>query len=467
MFRVFTKIILFVSSFSIYLACTKPSDPAEPTGPPPIDTTTTPPTVTPAFKGQNRWQCEVDGKLYQGTVDTSFFSFINVTNTHPDTSFIVLGTADDKRSNIYFWVSANRYFHAEASNYNGRFNLIFDTLSSRYAEADKSKQQDIQLKMDTFGVDGVSATFSGKIRLRRAGNVSVDTFYTVTNGKLSAGFGKGKSEPKMFSFNAITTPVSTLAHAGYFHSGQLLANTLVMDGITLDGISYAPFRLAIRTGGTVKTGLYRSRDGDVLISFNERFVWITDQTGDATVNIQTVNGNIVSGIFSGTTQSGNPITEARFQCRIKDYRPQIDAPDRWSMNLDQGLYRYEMFAGNTTSAILSSISGIPTLAIQGESDNGASSFKLMLKCYSGITAGNYEYNNPLSSRLLELVQFSSPIRLAYGSYNNFDLKNIGYYCKIDRIDAVKVEGRILLLNGPNGTIDPANEIVKGKFSARF
>jgi len=64
----FTFILLFNS-------CSKPPDlpPVIPTPPVTTTTPTIPPTPTdPIFIVEGKWECQVDGVFYSGTVDTSF-----------------------------------------------------------------------------------------------------------------------------------------------------------------------------------------------------------------------------------------------------------------------------------------------------------------------------------------------------------------------------------------------------------
>lgn len=451
-----------------FLACTKPSDPVDPVIPPsvpPIDTTLKPPPPpAPVVRGLNRWQCEINGKLYSGNVDTSYLAPFVQTNAHPDTNFVVVGTTDAKDANIYFNVRVNRYYYPETSRRNNRFMMSFDTLTSRFAQSDWDYNEDLTMQVDTLRFESVSATFSGKIRLKRTGSDLYDKYYSVTKGKVSATFGQGNSEPKLYSFDATGSPGSSPHHGGYFHTGRMLANTVLLYGMDLNGPSVAPMMIAIRTGGVIKPGVYRSVDGNLHISCLERFIKITDTIGDGVMTIESVIGNVISGTFSGNTIYNNVITNGRFQCRIQDYQPEPDAASRWKMNLDQNT-RFELFAGNTTKATLTTFGELTTLTINGNSDNGTSSFKLELT-RTQIIPGEYSVNPSMTSGILKTVEFTSAKLTENGWPNNFKLSD-QYYVKIDLIDAGKVEGRIFLLTGPYGTINPSKDALKGSFNANF
>src|SRR6185295_11412926 len=92
------------------------------------------------------------------------------------------------------------------------------------------------------------------------------------------------------------------------------------------------------------------------------------------------NGNIVSGTFSGAGSLGDEIKNGSFTCSIPNYKPQQDADTRWSFGawIDPAFGDYSCYAGNTTSAVLSEANGVHYLTVNGESDHGASVFKLVV-----------------------------------------------------------------------------------------
>jgi hypothetical protein len=99
-----------------------------------------------------------------------------------------------------------------------------------------------------------------------------------------------------------------------------------------------------------------------------------------TVTISSVEGNIVHGSFSGTGKTGDAIQNGTFTCRISNYHAQQDADTRWSFGawIDPSFGDYSPYAGNVTSAALSEANGIHYLTVNGESDHGASVFKLVI-----------------------------------------------------------------------------------------
>lgn len=135
----------------ICLSCNKnPSQPVEPE--PPIipgDTTHNPPYT--GITVDNKWQCEVDGVQYFGTIDTSF------SKMGPDTLINCTGTSNDKKSNISFWIRINRrnYANSISSQYNANFS--FDTSSTDRWVSTLSNE--INFKVDSIESDKLKGFF--------------------------------------------------------------------------------------------------------------------------------------------------------------------------------------------------------------------------------------------------------------------------------------------------------------------
>ena len=88
----------------------------------------------------------------------------------------------------------------------------------------------------------------------------------------------------------------------------------------------------IHTGATVKPGTYESSKQQAGLTYYTPSYfpyYIDDSTGNLTVTISTVNGNIVSGYFSGTNYNGKSISNGKFFCRIKNYSSYLDSPYKW------------------------------------------------------------------------------------------------------------------------------------------
>lgn len=441
------SLLLLVFAISVNTSCKKTpaSDPVIPDQQPPVDTTVTTPPEPPApdIIVDNKWQCEVNGILYSGTIDTGF------QDAQFDSLIYCTGTSNDKKANIAFWININRKAHPDgvlsSVSYDAYMN--FDTAST--AIYTSSPAYDIKIAVDSFVANKIKGTFSGV--LSNYGGVPP----AVRNGKFSFQFGKGDNEPKQMSF------IADDSIPGYIHYARIESNTLIIDGLPYKNFSFQDrFRLMIHTGGTIKPGTYKSKDGNAGFNFYRPSVNICnvgDTLGDLTVTINSVNNNIVEGTFNGYSEvEANPVANGRFRCRVINYKPEADSVNKWKFLEDfYYLSHYSIWGGNVTKSTKSKIGSLYYLTIKGQSNHNASQFKLVIKSLSPIDTGMYE-NNPHVNNV-DSLYFKTGDKYFF-QYDNFDQR---VYCHIDAIDDKKVSGTI-------GQIVPGGELIrKGYFSGTF
>lgn len=475
--KLFNLIGLFIAVFFIGQSCkknsirtTNPTTPTTPTNP--IDTTTPTNPTDPSssnFMVDNRWQCQIDGVNYSGTVDTSFLIIRNPGEINADTVITITGTADDKKANIKFIITINRYLYpGPLSSTTGKSLMFFDTISPRFLTGQGyNNGSDLIYNINRFNGFKIKSTFSGKLWLPPDVGLSGGSIHNVSNGSLNFELGLGNNEPKKFKFNSANSVV-----AGNFSSAILASNTLIMEGMTYPDYDEQKFKLQILTGSTVKPGIYKSSDGNVGLqkgTASYYSYYVNSLGGELTAIIKTVNGEIVTGSFSGTNYLGQEITAGSFSCRIKNYYPVADALNTWSFGTSGSILGYSLYGGNIINANKSDSAGRYFLTLNGDTDNGNSNFKLVLSSNNPFAAGIYTISNPPS--LLNEFYFDC-IRKLWNGNRIYITKNSSIYpifCRIDSIDVQKVSG-IIYGGASLITTNYSSEqlqILNGKFNASF
>lgn len=238
-----------------------------------------------------------------------------------------------------------------------------------------------------------------------------------------------------FSFKS-----SGILESGNITSAKFQSNTLIIDAAPSGG--QVKYQLMIRTGSSIKTGTFiNSKAESVFYSAvgNERNLWISGMDGNLTVTIQSVNGNIVEGIFSGTASiigggATTAITEGKFKCSVLNYTPLTDSAYKWSF----GEFYYfqnplNLIGGNVTSATKYQANNWNYLEVKGESDGGLSKFLIRLKSQYPILSGLYSTTNNI--RIVDSFSFHSPWwYYSLGAAPNF-------YFEITSIDNAEVEAK--------------------------
>lgn len=449
--------------FILFTSCHKGKDPAAqpPVGPTPPVTPVPPVPSLPPYADNNKWECLIDGVPWSGTVDTSFISIGTV-----DTIVYCRGTSADKKGNIYLIININRQFRTTGKVNTHSYGLfMFDTLSMRPMMAGiYTPYSNITYTVDTLNGTRLKASFSGTAEVLPDGALRGASTHTITNGKFSCEMGRGNSEPKTFLFNSDGTKWS-----GYLSSAKLISNTLIMEGFPYSYNGEQRFKLMVRTGGTIKKGTYTSASGDAGLQLYVPSIYplyITDYTGDLSVTINSVDGNIITGSFSGSS-NGKQISGGIFTCRVQNYVPQADAPGKWAFSKDESIQLYEMYGGNVVNAQKTQAGNRYLLTVNGESDNGTSTFKLVLNSATPFTPGVYK-TDTVTNRL-DSLYFTSDTKIWNGNTTYFFLGYGTTYCRIDSIDAYSVSGilygRFNMYYSPNAFAGLS--IGKGRFRAIF
>jgi hypothetical protein len=174
--------------------------------------------------------------------------------------------------------------------------------------------------------------------------------------------------------------------------------------------------------------------------------YIADTPSSSTVVIHSISGNVVRGTFSAIDRYGRPLQQGKFSCRVKDYIPEVDFADFWQFTTDEGpegIFGFRAFGGNIVNAALSQDGSKYNLIIDGESDHGASVFKVALHSYAPIDTGVYKTDRMPSYGTLDEVYFRSPVKIWNGNDTYLYADNhYTTYCRITAIDANHVEGVI-------------------------
>lgn len=455
-----SKWIVFLLLFIILQEACSRNVPVSPIPPPtgttppvkPVDSTQTGDEEKNAYVSGS-WECQVDGTPYSGTIDTSFTRIDSSHDrSHPDTVLFCTGSSFDKRANVHFQLLFNRHTISNVpyiSTGTGHATFFVDTCSDNILQAFYNSQSEIKFILDSVLANKLQAHFEGTATSFTQNGT---TSHVITNGKFTAGFRGGDHDPNRFHY------VSDLVNLngydagvveGYFNEARMISNSLVLDGTPTGWDGQQKFRLIIRTGGTVKPGVYHSEDGNVGLQLYLPSVYrdyVNDSLGSLTVTITSVNGNIVTGNFSGLNQDRSAITSGDFAVRIKDYFPEIDSANKWAFGEDESIFLYRTFAGNVLQGALTQNSGRYYLTISGESDHGSSSFKLMLSSGTPIKKGIYSTGlNPInpSSQKVDSMYFISPEKIWNGNdtylYSN---DREPAFIQIDSIDEHHAEGRM-------------------------
>lgn len=165
---------------------------------PPVLPVVTTPADSSGIVVDNKWECELDGVPYYGTIDTSFTRLL-FSSSPPDTIIECTGTSNDKRANIHFRILLNRkvtsdniFITAKPTSY-----LIFDTSSTHLFEAHiNTGVAQIKYNIDTITSNKLKVSFTGSARDNNLG------IHTISKGKFSCEFNKWKvllSRKKLFT----------------------------------------------------------------------------------------------------------------------------------------------------------------------------------------------------------------------------------------------------------------------------
>lgn len=439
-----SSFLLPLLTLFVVAGCSKPADPTPAPTPTPGGGTTTPTAPASTFSVDGKWECLVDGVPYKGTVDTSYI-VVGPSSTGGDTTIWCTGTSDNKRANIHFRFSVNRSAYSLPTiNTSSRGHFTFDTSGSGFLQASYNGGVNIAYTVDTLKEGKIKARFSGTAN--DVSLISGGPVHTISAGSVSCEFGKGNGEPKFFSFTSTNNPIATGNMAGFFRRARLLTNEIMLEGIPFAYEPTSKFRLVVRTGGTVKPGVYKSSQGEVGLQYYVPSLtthYVNDSLGDLTVTITSVSDNVVKGTFSGSNFNGTPITEGAFSCRLKDYRPQAELLTRWQFSFDEQALGYNCYAGNVTGAVKSQVAGRYLLTVNGESDHNSSVYKLVLSSSAPLTTGLYRANPYGGTNRIDSVYFRSNEPLWNGNttylYSAF---NVDTWCRVDSLDANKVVGSL-------------------------
>jgi len=404
-----------------------------------------------------------------------------VSSSEPDSVIVSTGTSYDKKAHIHFKLFMDRTkYPSTGTNNSWPSFLIFDTAANNIVRSNLTLQpyQVVNYKIDSITGNNLVVTYSGMLtdsKLRT---------HTI-NGKFSCKLYTGSNEPNKFY-----CLIDSGKRAGYFISASLNANTLIMEGFdyidvaTMD-IYRREFRILVRTGGTIKPGIYKSSDGDVsfisVVPPPVDLYSVVDTLGNMTVTIESVTGNVVRGTFSGTDQWRFPIDTGSFVCNVANYVPQHDAANRWKFAawIDHAFGDYNCYAGNISNAVKTATNGRNYLTINGESDNGASVFKIVVSSTSPIIRGLYLIDGG-PDNLLDSLYFKSGIATWDGtipylySHQGTAGGGVETYCYIDYIDDKTVSGTFYgeifdnledVIFGPG--YSGARKIHKASFAANF
>jgi hypothetical protein len=375
------------------------------------------------FKVDNTWKCEIGDKQYSGTIDTSFYIFTG--GSSQDTMVALTGSTSDGKAHLTIRMAINR---------TGRPNnlmpiglggdyLTFDTASLVYLHT-VSRLNIVQFKVEEFTGSKLKGSFEGTLS---SGNGFVQP---TVKGTVSLEFGKGTNAPKFLSASLKGNHI-----AGPVRSATLISNTLIIDGSAFDGDT--TYQLQVRTGVTIKPGVYRSLDGDVGFQLWRPSIvthYVSDSLGDLSVTIQSVEGNIITGTFEGTAKVHmmggpvEPITSGKFRCRVKNYVPSEDNLNQWALSLDNhGQAPFITAGGNIVEGTATRNGSLYELYLNGNTDNGRSFFRLKLRSGKQFEPGTYALD-----RFSDTCYLSTPLNKFY--------KNSSFYVRIDSISSTRLVG---------------------------
>ena len=384
------------------------------------------------FTVTNGWQFEIDGKQYSGSVDTSFYT-ISPASFYDSTVF-VSGSSSDGKANIALRIFIDRTHTSGNSSqiYLQNSFISYDTLSDDNTMTPSFTA--MNFSVEGFTLQKLKGTFSGQIR------AADGSLHNVLNGSISFDVGRSGTLAQTAAFQLQNPYIEQPYVFGPVRSAVFNANTLIVDGISFQTPS--TYQIQIRTGASVKTGTYKSTVGEVGFQIYQPSIvthYVSDSLGDISVTITSVNGNIVTGTYSGHVIREDGIfaaatlTNGRFKCRVKNYTPGIDSLNQWHFNVDnRGQFPFFTAGGNITKASVSqSIYGY-TLSMNGKSDNGNSFFHLNVTSNNPLVPGTY----PLSVFSIDSCYFTRPSVKFYNYYNT----NNNFYVRIDAINGQEVTG---------------------------
>ena len=420
-----------------------------------------PPVEVPDFAVSDSWQCTINGINYTGSIDTSFMEIHSDFGSSRDTLLYCTGTSFDKKSNIFFRLFINRTSTAGDPNYPIIQEFSFDTCSTHRLWA-RINFGTMKGHIENFNGNKFSGSFSGSPNTEMGSSGQ-----TVSDGKFSFQIGKGTSEPKFLSCDINNKPLR-----GFISEARVVSNALIMNGFAFHTDS--TFQLIVRTGGTLKPGLYKSLDGNAgFQTFIPSIVtnYVSDAIGNMTVTIESVKDNIVEGFFSGAAQGVSTGSEAnltggKFRCRVKNYLPQADAENKWGFCESNGLqYPFQTWSGNLLNAVKYQQGSAYYVVLNGESDHGTSVFKIKLRSNAPIAPGIYENNSGGANNVDSLYFYCAPMNFTYVQ------PLAGIACQIDSLDNQKIVGRfygnIGFYFNPYGGISFQRSVRRGFFKGNF
>lgn len=302
--------------------------------------------------------------------------------------------------------------------------LTFDTATTNYLKT-STNSVTVPFTIEGFTGAKLKGSFAGSV-VSLAG-----VRQTITNGTVSLEIGKGSRAPKFLE--AIVAGAKLM---GPVRSAVLKANTLIIDGFTFNGDT--TYQLQVRTGGTLKTGTYKSTDGGVGFQMYRPSTvahYVSDSLGDLAVTILSVEGSVVTGTFEGKAlQIGSggataPVTSGKLTCRVRDYQAYADVSNQWKFSMDNfGQAPYFTAGGNIVSAAVKQSGSAYVLTLSGNTDNGRSAFYLTLRSFRPFATGIYALQSFTDSCYL-----STPTAKYFNSNSNF-------YVRIDSLSSTRLVG---------------------------
>lgn len=403
------RLFLFITYAIIFFSCSKSNDG----------------NILNDFPVDNSWQCEINGKLYTGTIDTAFYI---IYSGYPGTTVFVSGTSADGKANFAFKFGIDMNSPMQAPvDYTHSF-ISFDTASEDRWQYGSLGLMDITV--EGFNLLKFKGGFSGTVTMINGSHQS------VTNGKLSFDLGKGNGAAKFADFHLNTTYLPNNYLIGPTRLAEFKSNTLIIEGFSFP--SSQLYELQVRTGAAIKPGTYQSRSGDVGFQLYPPSIvshYVSDSLGDMQVNITSVVGNIVTGTFDGIVfrEDGSggtaQLQSGHFKCRVKNYQPAMDSVNQWKYDIDNsGQFPFFTGEGNILSASLVHTAFNYKLSINGTSDNGKSIFHLNQSSNTPFVPGIY----PVMT-FIDSCYFNTPDIKFYNS-------NSSFYVRIDSINTQRVVG---------------------------
>jgi|GEM_PF-3544407 len=400
----------------------------------------------PDLTVDNTWQVEINGVLYSGTIDSSYITLYPHPENHYDTTVTFIGTSTDKKANITFYCNINRPHYTSPTTSQLEAGIFFDTCSFPPLYF-YSPYSDIIVSADSVTSKKAKGHFEG----------TGEGGMTVKSGYFSCEFGNGTNEPKFYSISTSgTSTKGTIGHA------EVIANSLFIDGQPLDSYGDQYYHLQIYTGGTIHPGVYKSRAAEAALRTRAPGFIIDDSSiAEFTVNVNNVDGSIVSGTFNNATMSGD------FRCRVKNYVPELDDLYRWKLTIGDNHDNYQILGGNLHQAQFSQVTNQYNvvryqLRIIGESDHGNSTFQTTLSSSTPIVPGIYTATTDFHfDQRIDSMSFRSSKEI----WKTETTSNPINFCRIDSIGSNFVYGVFYGIGSNNGAI--GNFLLGGSFRAAY